>query len=420
MAKRNEIRLDISKDAFLDCYLPHLYEYDKRVNCYYGGAGSGKSRFVVQKMILKALKYPNRKILVVRKVTASIRDSIFAEFKTVLSDWKLYDMCKINSTLLYIELPNGSQFVFKGIDDPEKIKSISGIDDIVIEECTELTLDDYSQLSLRLRSKAPHNQIHFMFNPVSKANWVYQYFFANGCPDNTVIVHTNYKHNKFLPQSYIDDLLQMERTNPTYYKIYALGEFATLDKLVYNNWKVEDFNYRDIVRDTSRDVSCYLGLDFGYVNDTNALVCVLIDNKNKDIFIFDEWGEKGLTNDEIYQNIERLGYAKEIIVADSAEQKSIEELKRHGLRKIVPCKKGKDSIMYGIQLIQQFDVYVHPKCEQIIEEFKNYSWQKDKKTNEYINKPIDHFNHYLDALRYAVSYGKKNKIKTLDRIDLGI
>jgi phage terminase large subunit len=258
-----------------------------------------------------------------------------------------------------------------------------------------------------------------MLNPVSKAHWIFQNFFENGCPDNTVIVHTNYKDNHFLPQSYIDDLLQMEKTNPVYYKIYALGEFATLDKLIYNNWEILDFKYRDIVKDSSRDVSCYLGLDFGYVNDTNALTCVLIDNKNKELFIFDEWGEKGLTNNEIFDNIERLGYSKEVIVADSAEQKSIEELKRLGLRKIVPCKKGKDSIMYGIQLIQQFKVYVHPNCENTIEEFQNYSWQRDKKTGEYINKPIDHFNHFMDSLRYAVSYGKKNKVITINKDLLG-
>ena len=113
--------------------------------------------------------------------------------------------------------------------------------------------------------------------------------------------------------------------------------------------------------------------------------------------------------------IEAKGYTKDIIVADCAEQKSIEELKRLGCRRIVPCKKGKDSILFGIQYVQQFKVYVHPKCTGIIEEFQNYSWQKDKKTNEYINKPIDYFNHYLDALRYAVSYGKKNRIKTLNR-----
>lgn len=415
MSKKNEIRLNINKKMFNEVYLPHLYEYKPRINVYYGGAGSGKSKFVVQKMVIKALNYPNRKILVVRKTTASIRDSIFAEFKGVISDYHIYDKCKINSTLLTIELPNGSKFLFKGIDDPEKIKSISGIDDIVIEEATDLTLDDFSQLNLRLRSRNPHNQIHLMFNPVSKANWVYTMWFANGHSDDTVVIHTSYKDNRFLPPEYVRNLLEMERTNEVYYKIYALGEFATLDKLVYNNWEVKEFNYRDIVRDSSRKVDLYVGLDFGYTNDINALVPVLIDNENKELFIFDEWGDKGLTNDEIYKMIEAKGYTKDIIVADCAEQKSIEELKRLGCRRIVPCKKGKDSILFGIQYVQQFKVYVHPKCTGIIEEFQNYSWQKDKKTNEYINKPIDYFNHYLDALRYAVSYGKKNRIKTLNR-----
>ena len=261
--KNNEIKLNLNKNIFNEAYLPHLKEYDKRINVYYGGAGSGKSKFVVQKMVLKALTFSNRKILVVRKVTASIRDSIFAEFKTVLSEWGLYNACKVNNTLLIIDLPNGSQFIFKGIDDPEKIKSISGIDDIVIEEATELTLDDFSQLNLRLRSKNPYNQIHLMFNPVSKANWVYGMWFEKGHSDDVMVLHTNYKDNRFLPESYINNLLEMERNNEVYYKIYALGEFATLDKLVYSNWEVKEFEYRDIVRDSSRKVDLYVGLDFG-------------------------------------------------------------------------------------------------------------------------------------------------------------
>ena len=150
-----------------------LDHYTTRTIVLYCGAGSGKSRFGVQRTVLKAMRYSNRKILVVRKVTSTIRDSIFAEFKGVLSQYKILPYCKVTETNFTITLPNGSTFIFKGMDDPEKIKSISGIDDIVREEATELTLDDFSQLNLRLRSRKPYNQILLMYNPVSKANWVY-------------------------------------------------------------------------------------------------------------------------------------------------------------------------------------------------------------------------------------------------------
>ena len=226
--------------------MPYISTYDKRFEVYYGGSGSGKSVFVTQKLLYKYLKYPNRKCLVIRKVNNTLKDSVFALFKTIISDWQIYDQCKINKTDLTIELPNGSQFIMKGLDDPERIKSIANIDDIWVEECTEIDDFDFDQLCLRLRSKNPYNQVFVSFNPISKSNWVYKRWFAETATynkSNTMVLHTTYKDNKFLPESYIDNLLEMEKTNNVYYKIYALGEFATLDKLVYTNWKVEEFDY---------------------------------------------------------------------------------------------------------------------------------------------------------------------------------
>lgn len=383
--------------------------------------GSGKSKFVVQKMIFKYLKFPNRKCLVVRKVGNTLRDSIFAEFKTVLADWKLYDKCEIRETLLTIELPNGSQFLFKGMDDPEKIKSISGLDDIVIEECTEIDMVDFNQLNLRLRSKNPYNQIHCMFNPVSKSNWVYKMWFENSYnKENTMVLKTTYKDNKFLPQDYIQSLEEMKEKDNVYYRIYALGEFASLDKLVYTNWKVEKFDYKDIIKN-NQTARALFALDFGYINDPSAFVAVIADEANKKLYIFDEFYKKGLLNNEIAAEIKRKGYSKEIIVADSAEQKSIEEIRKEGIPRIKPARKGRDSILNGIQLIQQYEIIVHPICENIIEELKNYSWQKDKLTKEYINKPIDSYNHALDALRYACEcLQKRGRLRTFNINKLGL
>ena len=395
----------ISKQLFNTAYLPLLEDYTKRFNVFFGGAGSGKSHFAVQKLILKYLKYPNRKCLVIRKVSNTLRDSIFALFKSVLADWQLYGQCEIRETLLTIDLPNGSQIIFKGLDENEKIKSIANIDDIVVEECTELTLDDFTQLNLRLRSKNPNNQIICMFNPVSKTNWVYNMWFSNESTynhENTTILHTTFKDNKFLPQDYVDALLEMEITNFTYYKIYALGEFATLDKLIFNKWQETCFDYREIVKSDNKNIEAIFGLDWGYTNDPTAFVCSLIDRVDKNLWIFDEFQEKGLTNDEIARRITDLGFKKEKIVGDSAEPKSIEELKRNGIERIVGAKKGKDSILQGIQYLQQFNIIIHSSCNFIIDEFRNYTWQKDK-NGVYFNKPIDKFNHGLDALRYAAN-----------------
>ena len=417
-------KFKISKKCFNEIYLPQLENYNSRFNVFFGGAGSGKSHFVFQKMILKYLKYQNRKCLVVRKVSSTLRDSCFTLVKSILSDWHLYEQCKVNKTDLTIELPNRSHFIFKGMDDPEKIKSIANIDDIVVEECTEVDEFDFDQLSLRLRSRNPYNQVHCMFNPVSKDNWVYKRWFKEDAAynkENTVILHTTYENNKFLPKEYIENLLEMERTNPAYFRIYALGEFATLDKIIYTNWRVECFDYRQILKEV-KDSKAIFGLDYGFTNDPTAFECSIIDKINKRLWVFDEFQEKGLLNDEIAEKIIHMGYRKEVIVADSSEPKSNEELRRCGIDRIKGAVKGRDSIINGINLLQQYEIIIHPKCVCIQEEIKNYTWKKGK-DGEYINVPIDKYNHGLDALRYAVSTEVgtvENKIKLIDRRLFGL
>ena len=397
----------ISKKMFNKAYLPQLENYDTRFNVYYGGAGSGKSVFVFQKMVLKYLKYENRTCLVIRKINNTLKDSCFALVKSILSDWKLYEQCKINKTDLTIQLPNGSLFLFKGLDDPERIKSINGIDDIIIEECTEIDDFTFDQLCLRLRSKKPYNQVHVMFNPVSKSNWVFSRWFnpMDSMPrtdlKNTIVLKTTYKDNKFLPNEYIENLLEMKETNPVYYRIYALGEFATLSKLIYTNWKIENFDYMKVLKEKYYRTAIF-GTDFGYTNDYTTLICSIIDEVDKKIWIYDEHFEKHMTNEDIYNMYVDHRVAGERIVCDSSEPKSIEELKRLGCKRVVGAIKGKDSIMNGIQLIQQYEIIVHSSCEMIQEELRNYTFVKDKTTNQYINKAIDKYNHGLDALRYSV------------------
>ena len=232
----------------------------------------------------------------------------------MLKKWQLYKYCKINLSTYTITLPNDSVFLFKGLDDSEKIKSITDITDIWAEECTELSDDEFTQLDLRLRANAGNLQFFCSFNPVSKVNYVYKKWFAEKKEyPNTMILHTNYKHNKFLPPEYIEALEEKQRTNPNYYKIYALGEFCTLDRLVYNNWKVEDFDYKAI------NGELLVGLDFGFVTDLSALVASIIQEKEKKIWIFRTWGSTGKTNEELANVIKSLGFAKSIIIADSAE-----------------------------------------------------------------------------------------------------
>ncbi|MDU9371554.1 PBSX family phage terminase large subunit [Staphylococcus ureilyticus] len=397
-----KINLNIPKPAkvFNRNIFNILTDYSHFTEVHYGGGSSGKSHGVVQKVVLKALqdwKYP-RKILWLRKVGATIADSLFQDVKGCLVDFKIWDFCEWNKTDNRVTLPNGAVFLFKGMDNSEKIKSIKGISDVVMEEASEFHLNDYTQLTLRLRERKHLNkQIFLMFNPVSKLNWVYKYFFTGEPHKNTLIQQSSYKDNKFLDEMTRQNLEDLASRNPAYYKIYALGEFATLDKLVFPK-----HTERLISPDEVKHLPSYFGLDFGYINDPSALIHVKIDTRNKQLYIIDEYVKTGMLNDEIANVIRQLGYAKERITADSAEKKSIAEIKRKGIERIKPAMKGADSIMSGIQFISQFDIIVDERCTKTIEELNNYTWKKDKNTDEYYNEPVDTYNHSIDALRYAV------------------
>lgn len=356
----------------------------------------------MQKILLKAMN-ARRKVLVVRKVGATLRDSAFQLTLDLLGESGLLRSCEVSRADMRIVFPNGSMVLFKGLDDREKIKSITGITDMVLEEATELSEDDFTQLRLRLRPPDPHPQIYIMFNPVSKANWVYGYFFARKPPEGARIIQTTYKDNRFLPDDYCATLEDLATRNPAYYRIYALGEFATLDKLVYPIW-----TKRIISDDETKGLPIFAGLDFGYVNDPSAILWGRYDRENRRIYITGEYAAAGMMNDAVAAAIKSLGLAKERIIADAAEPKSIAELRQlYGISRVMPAEKGADSIISGIQFIIQHELIVDERCTQTINELENYTWEKDRKTGEYINKPVDAFNHLLDALRYGLEPFRK-------------
>lgn len=405
------IRLKVDKSFFNEAYLP-LLNNTERFTVLWGGGGSGKSHFVVDKMILKALQ-TKRTVLFIRKVQSTLKDSIFQLTLDELGRMGLREHCKISTYNLTIGLPNGSSFIYKGIDDPEKIKSISAIDDIVIEEATEITPDDFSQLNLRLRSKASNQQIHLMFNPVSQNNWVYNEFFAHK-KENTRILHTTYKDNRFLPQEYIDSLLSYKKTNPLYYEVYALGNWGVLGKKVFTNWEVGPVDHVALIK-ANPDIRPKFSLDWGFVADPTAMLALLVDEDKKIIYIYDEVYQKGLLNSEIADLIKARGWARQRIIADSAEQKSIADLRSLGVPNIQPVKKGKGSIMAGIQKVNEYQIIVDPSCKFTIAELGQYVYKKDKATGLYLNQPVDANNHLMDCLRYAMGQPQNKIIKGLSK-----
>ena len=206
----------------------------------------------------------------------------------------------------------------------------------------------------------------------------------------------------------------MKKTNYAYWNIYANGNFSSLDKLIYTNWKIGE--YLPEAKD-----ALIIGLDFGYVNDESALIVSWVREETKEIFVIDEFFQKGKLNNELADIIKYKGYAKEVIIADSAEAKSIEEIRREGIPRIKAASKGQGSVLQGIQKLQQYTLIVSPSCTNTRIELENYSWKKDKASGEYINEPQDNYNHCLDALRYSLQcIENKKKLQTLSKRDLGL
>ena len=413
-----KINLNFKKGIFNDVYFPLLLDYSKRYEVYYGGAGSGKSVFIAQKLLIKAIN-KKRRILIIRKVGTTLKDSVFPLVIDMLKKWKIYEYCKINLSTYTITLPNESVLLFRGLDDSEKIKSITDITDIWCEEATELNLDEFTQLDLRLRALVDDSQIWCSFNPVSKENWVFKKWFDKDAiydKENTMILKTTYKDNKFLPDSYINALEEKIHSNPQYYKVYALGEFATLEGLVLTNWRKEEFDAMELA---ALGLEHRAGMDLGWI-DKSAIIDTLYDRDNKIIYVFNEFYKSGCQLSELASAIGDMNLKKTKIYVDSSEPRSIQYFKNEGIN-AEGCSKGKDSVKAGLMFLQDHLIVVHPKCVNFITELENFSYIKSKQTGEWTENTTHEWSHAIDACRYAYSdiYTNK-KLKTLNKSVLGL
>lgn len=403
MSPVNDIEIKIKREVWNERYYPFIHA-DQAVQVLYGGASSGKSVFLAQRDV-KDLLAGDRNFLVVRKVAKTLRKSVFAEMKKIILAWGLRDLFDIRESDLTITCKrNRRQAVFCGLDDVEKLKSITpenGVfTDIRIEEATETSRDDIKALVKRMRGPASvKKRLVLSFNPIFKSHWIYGQYFE-GTPaesrkehvtKNLLIVHGTYKDNRFLTADDVDAL--ENETDPYYHSVYTLGRWGVLGDVIFKNWQIADL--ADIRKTT--DVF-YNGLDFGFASDPAAAnVCGLNQDK-KEIYIFAELHEHGLTNDRLAAEIKDL-IARQPVFCDCAEPKSIAELNNHHVNAI-GVKKGKDSLLHGIQWLQQYSIFVDPSCQHTINELQVYQWRKDKDGNT-VKQPLDKFNHHIDAIRYA-------------------
>ena len=401
------IPVKIKADVFNKAYRPLLHDHN-RFNVLVGGAGSGKSVFVAQRNIIKWLA-GGHNFLILRKVGRTSRHSTFALTKQIISDWGLpTDWYKINSGEMSItNMVNGSKMIFMGLDDREKIKSITFetgvLTDIWMEEASEFSRDDFKQLNLRLRGRASVPfQITLSFNPISALSWLKKEFFDFEKP-RTTILHTTYKDNAWLDDEYKKELEGLKHTDAVLYDIYTLGKWGVIGNLILTNYVIHDFDIND--PKFSHDV--FGGMDFGW-NHYSA--CLKIAEHDGEWYILDEVYRNRLTNGELIELVrDKLGFGF-YINADSAEPDRIMEFKRAGA-KITAAKKGKGSIMEQIDVLQTKRIHIHAtNCPGTINEIQQWKWKEDKDGNV-LDEPVPFRDDAMAALRYAAEKRRFERIR---------
>lgn len=410
-------------------FIDFIQDWNYKFYFLVGGYGSSKSYHVATKLLLK-LASEKRLALVVREVYDTIRDSCFSLFEEVALRIGIYDHLKFKTSPMQVIFPNGSKIIFKGLDNPQKLKSINGVSIVWLEECSECKYEAYKELLGRLRHKELSNHIICSTNPVGTDNWTYSHFFKNEennkivlddeilyenrivKTNNTYYHHSTCEDNAFLPKSYIDELNQMREYDFDLYRVARLGHYGANGEKVLPQFKVLE---HDKVMDfANKCPSRYIktGMDFGFVTSYNAVIQMAIDDKNKDLYIFNEYYSKGKTDDEIAKEIEE--FKNFIIIADNAEPKSIAYFNRLGY-KMKACKKFAGSRLANTKKIKRFkNIYCSDKCKHTIKELKNLTYKKDRRGNIV----EDEFNidpHTFSAIWYGLDDYEVADIKLFDR-----
>ena len=396
-------------------YLPEIvgkgygtfWNFKGRYRVCKGSRASKKSKTMGLEIIHNMMKYPLANTLVVRKTFRTLKDSCYTELKWAANRLGVAHLWNFTiSPLEATYIPTGQKIYFRGLDDPLKVTSISVDVGVLcwlwIEEAYEISSEaDFNMLDESIRGKTPDGlwkQVTLTLNPWNEHHWIKKRFFDAPPDPDILAMTTNYMCNEWLDKNDLALFERMKRDNPRRYRVAGLGDWGIVDGLIYENWEEREFDIDEVRRKPG--VHSVFGLDFGYTNDPTALFCGLLDRENRTLYVFDEMYEKGMSNERIARKIVEMGYSKERITADSAEPKSIDRLRELGLYHIRAARKGKDSISNGIDFLQDYHIVVHPRCVNFLTEISNYTWDTDRFGNK-IGKPIDDFNHLMDAMRYA-------------------
>lgn len=353
----------------------------KRIKIIQGGTSSGKTFGILPVLISKAAKFEGIEISVVAETIPHLRRGALRDFLKIMKSTNRYNDEHFNKSLLRYEFANGSSIEFFSADDSSKLRGARR-DILYINECNNVTFDAYNELSIRTKK-----EIYLDFNPANEF-WVHTELKDE--PDSDFIILT-YKDNEALDASIVEQIERNREKAETsdywrnWWRVYGLGEVGSLEGVVFSNWKIIDK-----IPDEARLIG--IGLDFGYTNDPTAIIAVYTWNNQR--IINEIKYQTGMLNSDIAKVLPK----HVTVYADSAEPKSIDEIRRHGIQ-IKGVTKGKDSINYGIDVMQRQEYLVTSNSTNLIKELRSYTWDKDKHGTT-LNKPIDHYNHAIDAFRY--------------------
>lgn len=394
-----------------------------------GGRGSKKSKTTALYYIVAILKHDWANLLVVRRFSNTNKQSTYTDLKWAANKLKVSHLFKFNESLPEITVKaTGQKILFRGLDDPLKITSITVDTGLLswlwLEEAYQVENQDKFETlveSIRGSIDVPDffKQITVTFNPWSERHWLKSAFFDEDTRKKDVFADTTtYRVNEWLDQQDIDRYEDLWRTNPRRAAVVANGDWGVAEGLVFENYEVKEF---DIVSTIKRVGETTAGLDFGFTHDPTTFPRLAVDLDNKELWIYAEHYEHAMTTDDIFKMIVDADMQNAVITADSAEQRLIAELQAKGIRRLAPSIKGKGSINAGIDFMKQFKIYIHPSCVKTIEEFDTYIYKQDK-DGKWLNEPIDNNNHIIDAIRYAleryhIQTSKLNVDKTIKKIN---
>jgi phage terminase large subunit len=410
-----DINLTLSKRLFVPKFYPLLFDYSHRWECYMGSAGSAKSYFITQKLIIRALN-EKIKILVCRRYGTTLRNTCFSLFKDILAKWKLTEYVKIRETDFTIRFPNGSEIIFMGLDEETKLLSLNNIGAIFIEEAYEVPKPIVEQLNLRLRGNTENQQILMAWNPINRNHWLYDFCEVNP-PQSFIYLHSTFRDNPFLNAQYIKELEEMYTRNPARARIFCDGLWGVdSEGLVITNWQEKEFNPMELA---AAGLEHRAGMDLGWI-DKSAIIDTLYDRDNHTIYVFNEFYKSGCQLSELATAIKDMNLHRTKVFVDAAEPRSIQFFKNEGIR-AEACAKGKDSVKAGLMFLQDNMIIVHPKCRNFINELENFSYIKSKQTGEWTEDTTHEWSHAIDACRYAYSDIYTNtKLKTMSKTALGL